>query len=115
MASTTVNFAARKRPKQIAPTWHTAIFACFFVALAIAGAVFQSHAKAHPHEPEQHRYIVPMYLSIIALEAGLFFYVKGGLDRYKVPIQDVIRGDFSGAKSISVHEFHRRLFQMKAW
>jgi hypothetical protein len=56
-----------------------------------------------------------MYLSIIALEAGLFFYVKGGLDRYKVPIQDVIRGDFSGAKSISVHEFHRRLFQMKAW
>jgi hypothetical protein len=56
-----------------------------------------------------------MYLSIIALEAGLFFYVKGGLDRYKVPIQDVIRGDFSAAKSMSVHEFHRRLFQMKAW
>jgi membrane protease YdiL (CAAX protease family) len=100
MTSTTLNHVARQRPKQIAPTWHTAIFACFFVALAIAGAVFQSHAKAHPRELEQQRHMVPMYLSIIAIEAGLFFYVKGGLDRYKVPIQDVIGGDFSGAKGI---------------
>lgn len=44
--------------------------------------------------------MVPLYLSIIAMEAGLFSYVKGGLDRYKVPIQDVIRGNWSGAKSI---------------
>jgi membrane protease YdiL (CAAX protease family) len=100
MTTTTLNIVARQRPKQIAPTWHTAIFACFFVALAIAGAVFQSHAKAHPHELEQHRHMVPMYLSLIAMEAGLFFYVKGGLDRYKVPIQDVFCGDWSGAKSI---------------
>jgi membrane protease YdiL (CAAX protease family) len=100
MTSTTLNLVARQRPKQIAPTWHTALFACFFVALAIAGAVFQSHAKAHPHELEQHRHMVPVYLSIIAMEAGLFFYVKGGLNRYQVPIQDVIRGDWSGAKSI---------------
>ncbi len=100
MTSTTLNLAARQRPKQIAPTWHTAIFACFFVALAITGAVFQSHTQAHPHELEQHRRMVPLYLSIIAMEAGLFSYVKGGLDRYKVPIQDVIRGNWSGAKSI---------------
>jgi membrane protease YdiL (CAAX protease family) len=39
-------------------------------------------------------------LSLIAMEAGLFFYVKGGLDRYKVPIQEVIGGNWSGAKSI---------------
>ena len=100
MTSTTLNLVARQRPKQIAPTWHTALFACFFVALAIAGAVFQSHAKAHPHELEQHRQMVPLYLSLIAMEAGLFFYVKGGLDRYKVPIQEVIGGNWSGAKSI---------------
>src|SRR5580692_3069381 len=100
MTTTTLNLVARQRPKQIAPTWHTAIFACFFVALAIAGAVFQSHAKAHPHELEQHRQMVPLYLSLIAMEAGLFFYVKGGLDRYKVPIQEVIGGNWSGAKSI---------------
>lgn len=100
MTSTTLNLVARQRPKQIAPTWHTAIFACFFVALAIAGAVFQSHAKAHPHELEQHRHMVPLYLSLIAVEAGLFFYVKGGLNRYQVRVQDVIRGDWSGAKSI---------------
>ena len=100
MTTTTLNLVARQRPKQIAPTWHTAIFACFFVALAIAGAVFQSHAKAHPHELEQYRQMVPLYLSLIAMEAGLFFYVKGGLDRYKVPIQEVIGGNWSGAKSI---------------
>jgi uncharacterized protein len=100
MTSTTLNLVARQRPKQIAPTWHTAIFACFFVALAITGAVFQSHAKAYPHELEQHRHMVPMYLSLIVMEAGLFFYVKSGLDRYQVPIQEVIRGDWSGAKSI---------------
>jgi membrane protease YdiL (CAAX protease family) len=34
------------------------------------------------------------------MEAGLFFFVKGGLDRYKVTIRDVIGGDWSGAKSI---------------
>jgi uncharacterized protein len=100
MTSTTLNLMARQRPKQIAPTWHTAIFACFFVALAITGAVFQSHAQAHPHELEQHRHMVTMYLSLIAMEAGIFFYVKGGLDRYQVSIQDVICGDWSGAKSI---------------
>jgi len=100
MTSTTLNLMARQRPKQIAPTWHTAIFACFFVALAITGAVFQSHAKAHPHELEQHRHMVTMYLSLVAMEAGIFFYVKSGLDRYQVPIQDVICGDWSGAKSI---------------
>jgi membrane protease YdiL (CAAX protease family) len=34
------------------------------------------------------------------VEAGLFLYVKGGLDRYQVPIRDVICGDWSGVKSI---------------
>jgi len=85
----------------VAPYWHTALFAGIFFTLAIAGAVLQSHAKAHPESFGQTRQMVPLYLSLIAMEYGLFAFVRGGIGRRGVSVKQILGGDWSSPRKIA--------------
>jgi len=87
--------------EQVAPMWHTAVFAGIFFVLAIGGAVLQSHAKAHPQSFGQTRQMVPLYLSLIAMEYGLFAFVKGGIARRGVSVRDILGGDWSTPRRVA--------------
>jgi membrane protease YdiL (CAAX protease family) len=87
--------------EQVAPLWHTALFAVFFFALAIGGAILQSHAKATPQSFGQTRQMVPLYLSLIAMEYGLIAFVKGGIARRGISVRDILGGDWSTPRKIA--------------
>ncbi len=88
--------------KQAAFYWHTAPFAGVLLALAVAGSVMQSHAKTHPQSFGQARQMVPLYLSLLAMEYGLFAFVKGGIRRYGVSVREILGGDWSTARKVAI-------------
>src|SRR6202142_2311942 len=61
--------------KPVAPEWHTALLAALFLAIAVSGALFQRHAQSTPGMMQVHPNVIPLYLSLIAMEWGLFLYV----------------------------------------
>jgi hypothetical protein len=65
-------------PEFIAPLWHTGLLVAIFVGLALGGALFQRHAGVDPGMLQQHSNMVPLYLSLLAMEWGLFMYVRKG-------------------------------------
>jgi len=62
-------------PAPIAPWWHTALLATLFLGLALSGALFQRHARSEPGGLQQNPHLVRLYLSLIAMEWGLVYYV----------------------------------------
>jgi membrane protease YdiL (CAAX protease family) len=46
--------------------------------------------------------MVPLYLSLIAMEYGLFAFVKGGIGRYGVSVQEIFGGDWTTAKKVAI-------------
>jgi hypothetical protein len=90
-------------PKLIAPLWHTALLTALFLSIAVGGAFFQRHARTTPGMLEQHPQVVPLYLSLIAMEYGLFVYVwKGGLRRTGTKLSDLIGGRWANARDVLV-------------
>lgn len=72
------------RPAPIAPWWHTAALLALVAAMTVGGALYQNAARAHtaanPAAASAHPQVVPLYLSLLLLEWGLFRYVtKAGL------------------------------------
>lgn len=61
--------------KLIAPVWHTALLVSIFLGVTIAGALFQRHAQSSPGMLQQHPNVVPLYLSVIAVEWFLVYGV----------------------------------------
>ena len=93
----------RSRPKLIAPRWHTGLLVALFVGLTIGGAFFQKEARSQPGTLPQHPQVLPLYLSLIATEWGLFFYVwKGGLRRTGTKLADLIGGNWRRPKEVAV-------------
>jgi membrane protease YdiL (CAAX protease family) len=85
----------------IAPWWHTALLAALFLGLAISGALFQRHARSEPGMLQQHPQAVPLYISLIAMEWGLFAWVwRGGLRKTGTKLRDLIGGKWSSAKDV---------------
>jgi hypothetical protein len=85
--------------KLVAPHWHTALLVALFLALTVSGAFFQREARAQPGRPLQHPTVVPLYLSLMAMEWGLFLYVwKSGLRRTGTKLRDLIGGRWRSAK-----------------
>ena len=80
----------------VAPPWHTAVLVAFFILLALTGARFQS-ARAHSLVPQQHADATMLYVSLIAGQWGLLYYVWKGAgchrnepaDRRPVKTKDV--------------------------
>jgi uncharacterized protein len=89
-------------PKPIAPWWHTGLLVALFLGLALGGAFFQRHARSEPGMLQQHPQVVPLYLSLIAMEWGLFFYVRKGLRRTGTKVSELIGGRWTSAKDVVV-------------
>lgn len=89
-------------PKLVAPRWHTVLFVALFLALTLSGALFQREAHSQPGML-QHPHVVPLYLSLIAMEWGLFLYVwKGGLRRSGTKLCELIGGKWRSPKDVAV-------------
>jgi uncharacterized protein len=87
----------------IAPRWHTVSLVALFLALTLSGALFQREAPLQPGLLPQHSHVVPLYLSLIAMEWGLFFFVwKGGLRLSGAKLRELIGGRWRGVKDVAV-------------
>jgi len=89
-------------PKLIAPWWHTALLVALFLGLALSGAFFQRQARSEPGGLQQHPHLVPLYLSLIAMEWGLVFYVWKGLRRTGTKLSELIGGKWASVKDVLV-------------
>jgi CAAX protease family protein len=89
--------------KLIAPSWHTALLVALFLGLALSGAAFQLRSGSKPGMLQQHPHVVPLYLSLIVMEWGLFYLVwKGGLGRSGTKLRELIGGRWANAKEVLV-------------
>src|ERR1700680_2068976 len=89
--------------KLVAPRWHTAALVALFLALTLGGAFFQRRARANPGTLQQHPQVALLYVSLIAMEWGLFVYVwKGGLRRTGTKLSELIGRRWTSAKDVLV-------------
>ncbi len=89
-------------PKLIAPSWHTALFVALFLGLALSGAFFQRRSVSEPGMLQQHPHVVPLYLSLIVMEWGLFYFVWKGLCRSGTKLSELVGGRWANAKEVLV-------------
>jgi membrane protease YdiL (CAAX protease family) len=89
-------------PQPVAPWRHTVLLAALFLGLALAGAVFQRQSAAGHGAPQGHPPVAPLYLSLIALEWGLFVYVRKGVRRSGTTTSELIGGRWASAKDVLV-------------
>jgi membrane protease YdiL (CAAX protease family) len=77
----------------VAPLWHTALLVAFFLVLAAGGALFQKSATAESSAPSHAQGAATLYLSILAAEWGLLYYVwKAGLKRTGTTLRELVGG-----------------------
>jgi membrane protease YdiL (CAAX protease family) len=89
--------------KLIASRRHTALLVALFLGLAIGGAFFQRRARSEPGMFEHHPQVVPLYLSLIAMEWGLFVWVwRGGLRETGTTVSELMGGRWASVKDVSV-------------
>jgi len=87
--------------KLIAPSWHTALLVALFLGLALGGAFLQQRSASEPGMLQQHPHVVPLYLSLIVLEWGLFYFIwKGGLGRTGTKLSQLIGGKWAKAREV---------------
>ncbi len=85
----------------VAHWWHTALLFAFFLLLTLSGIIFQRQAGAQAGAPPQHHNMVPLYLSLIAGQWGLLYYVwKGGLRRTETKLGELIGKRYVGWKDV---------------
>ncbi len=90
-------------PNPIATRRHTAILAGAFLVAAIAGAFFQARGSSASSGPSQHPNVVPLYVSLLALEWGLVYYVwRRGLRTSGTRFRDLIGGRWSHWKNVAL-------------
>lgn len=89
-------------PRLIAPLWHTGLLVAIFLILALGGALFQHRASADPGMLQQHSSRVPLYLSLLAMEWGLFLYVRKGLRLTGFSVRELLGGRWASVRDIAV-------------
>lgn len=90
-------------PKPVAPIWHTVLLIGLFLGMAAWGASIQQHAASHSRSLPRPGAVVPLYLSLMAMEWGLVLYVwKVGLRRAGVSIRDLVGGRWSRPRDVAV-------------
>ena len=89
-------------PQPVASGWHTTLLITLFLALAVAGALFQRQAVSRSGAPS-HPDVVPLYLSLLVAEWGLFLYVrKGALRQTGTTLGELIGGQWRGPQDVLV-------------
>ena len=89
--------------KLIAPWWHTTLLVALFLGVAVSGTFFQRHARSEPGMLQRHPQVVPLYLSLMAMEWGLFVWVwRGGLRRTGTKLSKLIGGRWANVKDVLV-------------
>ena len=101
MATTTIPVPDSGR-KLIASTRHTVGLLLIQLGLAIGGAYLQSRPGAGPDLASAHSGIVPLYVSMIALEWGLVWYVWGGIHDQGRHLLELVGGRWSSWKNVAV-------------
>ena len=87
--------------KAVAPWWHTAILMAFFLGTAAGGAALQHHARGHADLVQHRPDVVLLYVSLIAGEWGLVYYVwKGGLRPSGITLLEFVGGRWNSAKAV---------------
>lgn len=86
------------KTEPVAPWFHTIILAFVFLGLAAAGALFQRRASAHPLSAGSSHIV--LYLSLIAMEYGLFRYVNFGLSRRGMTMRSLIGGSWNSHRDV---------------
>jgi len=87
--------------KAVAPWWHTAILMAFFLGTAAGGAALQHHARGHADLVQHRPDVVLLYISLIAGEWGLVYYVwKGGLRPSRITLLEFVGGRWNSAKAV---------------
>lgn len=89
-------------PKLIAPLWHTGLLLAIFVGLALGGALFQHRAGVDPGMLQQHSNRAPLYLSLLAMEWGLFLYVRKGVRLTGFSLRTLVGGRWTNARGAAV-------------
>jgi uncharacterized protein len=89
-------------PKLIAPLWHTALLVAIFVGLALSGALFQHQARVDPRILQQHTNMVPLYVSLLAMEWALFLYVRKGVRLTGFSLRQLVGGRWASAGDVVV-------------
>jgi membrane protease YdiL (CAAX protease family) len=100
MATITAPRIESSSPKLIAPWWHTALLVALFLGMALSGAFFQRRARSEPGMLQQHPHVVPLYLSLIVLEWGLFAYVRRGLCRTGMKLSELLGGRWTSLTDV---------------
>ncbi len=111
MADVASTLAPKPGRKIIAPVWHTAVLAGIFVGITIAGALFQRHAQSTPGALQQHPNVVPLYISVIAVEWLLVYGVWAGIHRRGVGLRELIGGRWDSPKKVLID----LVFALGAW
>ncbi len=100
MATSTSPTTQLSDRKLIAPLRHTVIL-LLIQAVLIAGGIYMQHQPgAGPDLALQHRGIVPLYLSMIVLEWGLFYYVWVGVRKTTGGLFNLVGGRWSTWKDV---------------
>lgn len=86
----------------IAPVWHTVLLVSIFLGLTVAGALFQRHAQSTSGALQQHPNVVPLYLSVIAVEWLLVYGVWAGIHLRGLRLGDLIGGQWNSSKNVLI-------------
>lgn len=97
MSSATLPLVPAQAPRPVASTRHTLVLMLYLVAVAAAGAFWQHGAAARGDAPAPHPNVLPLYLSVVAGEWALVWFVWRGARRMGVPLRELIGGRFGGA------------------
>ncbi len=90
------------RDKLVAPLWHTVLLVSLFLALTFGGTFFQREARSQPEKLPEHAQVLQLYVSLIAMEWGLFVSVWKGLRRNGANVRTLIGGRWRGPKDIAL-------------
>jgi CAAX protease family protein len=88
--------------KLIASPRHMAGLLLIQLGLAAVGAYLQSRPSRGPELAPEHSGIVPLYVSMIALEWGLVWYVWGGIRDKGHRLLDLVGGRWGSWKDVAV-------------
>ncbi len=86
----------------IAPLWHTGLLVAIFAAFALSGALFQHQASVDPRMLQQHTNVVPLYLSLLAMECALFLFVRKGIYAAGFPMRQLVGGRWASARAVVI-------------